>query len=130
MLLSNFWEYFSALNHNFVWLVSFSDRLNFWDFGGDPDYELIRTELYKDTQVGSLVGYVTSVKIYLLVIGTNLQFTHGLIIDLDDLISQGCMLIFDVTNKSSFEKLDNWFQEFHDNGGSGAVIIVIGNKVS
>ena len=54
-------EYFSTLHYNFVWHVSFSDRLNFWDFGGDPDYELIRTELYKDTQVSSLVGYVTSV---------------------------------------------------------------------
>ena len=40
------------------------------------------------------------------------------------------MLIFDVTNKSSFEKLDSWLQEFNDNGGAGAVVIVIGNKVA
>ncbi|XP_028393066.1 ras-related protein Rab-13-like [Dendronephthya gigantea] len=65
-------------------------RVNFWDFGGDPDYELIRTELYRDTQ--------------------------------------GCMLIFDVTSRTSFEKLDGWLEEFYDNGGKGAVVIVIGNK--
>ena len=40
------------------------------------------------------------------------------------------MLIFDVTNKASFDKLDSWLQEFYDNGGKGAVVIVIGNKVS
>lgn len=40
------------------------------------------------------------------------------------------MLTFDVTSKSSFEKLDGWLQEFYENGGKGAVVIVIGNKVS
>lgn len=38
------------------------------------------------------------------------------------------MLIYDVTNKTSFEKLDSWLQEFYHNGGKGAVMTVIGNK--
>ena len=33
--------------------MGYIDRLNFWDFGGDPEYKLIRKELYKDTQVSS-----------------------------------------------------------------------------
>jgi hypothetical protein len=40
------------------------------------------------------------------------------------------MLIFDVTNKASFDKLDCWLEEFHENGGKGAVLTVVGNKVS
>ena len=39
------------------------------------------------------------------------------------------MLVFDVTNKASFEKLDAWLQEFYDHGGKGAVVLVVGNKV-
>lgn len=29
----------------------FSDRINFWDFGGHTDYDEIRVELYGQTQV-------------------------------------------------------------------------------
>lgn len=39
------------------------------------------------------------------------------------------MLTFDVTNKTSFDELNSWLQEFRDNGGKGAVVIVVGNKV-
>ncbi|XP_046859253.1 dnaJ homolog subfamily C member 27-like isoform X2 [Xenia sp. Carnegie-2017] len=65
-------------------------RLNFWDFGGNDEYHMIRTQLYKDTK--------------------------------------GCMLIFDVSNKDSFIRLDKWLEEFHNNGGKGAVVAVVGNK--
>ena len=54
---------------------------------------------------------------------------HKIIIVIYTPIFQGCMLIFDVTNKASFDKLDSWLHEFHDNGGQGAVVTVIGNKV-
>ena len=40
------------------------------------------------------------------------------------------MLIFDVSNKDSFKRLDKWLEEFHNNGGKGAVVAVVGNKVS
>ena len=43
-------------------LVSFLDRLNFWDFGGNPDYDLIRTELYKDTQASSIVDLLGTLR--------------------------------------------------------------------
>lgn len=42
---------------------------------------------------------------------------------------QGCLLVFDLTNKTSFEMLDAWVQEFFDNGGKGAIVAVVGNKV-
>lgn len=41
------------INYMFVhfYYVLFSDRINFWDFGGHTDYDEIRVELYGQTQV-------------------------------------------------------------------------------
>ncbi|KXJ28357.1 dnaJ homolog subfamily C member 27-B [Exaiptasia diaphana] len=66
-------------------------RINFWDFGGNADYDEIRIELYGQTQA--------------------------------------VMLVYDVTNKVSFESLDAWLQEFAAGGGKNAVIAVVANKV-
>lgn len=43
--------------------------------------------------------------------------------------TQVCILVFDVTNKLSFESLDYWLQEFTSNGGKHPVIAVVANKV-
>ncbi|XP_032239510.1 dnaJ homolog subfamily C member 27 isoform X2 [Nematostella vectensis] len=66
-------------------------RINFWDFGGDPDYNEIRSELYGQTQA--------------------------------------CMLVYDVTNRMSFESLKDWLNEFSSNGGKNAVVAVVANKI-
>ena len=47
----------------------------------------------------------------------------------DFLNFQGCMLVFDVANKASFESLESWLDEFYEHGGKGAVIAVVANKV-
>lgn len=44
--------------------------------------------------------------------------------------SQGCLLVFDVTSKSSFIALDKWAQECEKHGGNSAFITVVcANKV-
>ena len=43
--------------------------------------------------------------------------------------TQACILVFDVTNKLSFDSLDYWLQEFTSNGGKQAILAVVANKV-
>ena len=46
----------------------FADRINFWDFGGNSDYNEIRAELYGQTQVTSrdmLLPIIHTTHIYL-----------------------------------------------------------------
>lgn len=38
-------------------------------------------------------------------------------------------MVFDVTNKLSFDSLDYWLQEFTSNGGKQAIMAVVANKV-
>ena len=41
-----------------------------------------------------------------------------------------CLLVYDVTNKHSFERLDQWIKEVIRYGGSNPTIAVVANKVS
>ena len=41
--------------------------------------------------------------------------------------SQGIILVFDLTNRKSFEDLDNWLQKVNDNSDK-ACLIIFGNK--
>ncbi|XP_031551328.1 dnaJ homolog subfamily C member 27-like [Actinia tenebrosa] len=66
-------------------------RINFWDFGGNEDYDEIRIELYGQTQA--------------------------------------CIIVYDVTNRLSFESIDKWLHEFMSGGGKNAVMAVVANKV-
>lgn len=43
--------------------------------------------------------------------------------------TQACILVFDVTNKLSFDSLDYWLQEFTSNGGKQAVMAVVASKI-
>lgn len=43
--------------------------------------------------------------------------------------TQACILVFDVTNKLSFDSLDYWMQEFISNGGKQAIVAVVANKI-
>lgn len=43
--------------------------------------------------------------------------------------AQGVVLVFDVTNRASFEHIEKWTREIRDNSDSTAVIIVVGNKI-
>mmetsp|Transcript_49717 Transcript_49717/g.57045 ORF Transcript_49717/g.57045 Transcript_49717/m.57045 type:complete len:221 (+) Transcript_49717:47-709(+) len=40
----------------------------------------------------------------------------------------GALLVYDITNRSSFEKLDFWLQNIYDNGDSHMIVMVVGNK--
>ena len=40
-----------------------------------------------------------------------------------------CLLVYDVTNKHSFDRLEHWLNEVWRCGGNGAVVAVIANKV-
>ena len=42
--------------------------------------------------------------------------------------AKGCLLVYDITNKSSFENLDKWISDLKNNGDDKVSIILIGNK--
>lgn len=42
--------------------------------------------------------------------------------------AQGVILVYDVTNRDSFEKLRVWFQELNTYSNGDAIKIVVGNK--
>jgi small GTP-binding protein len=43
--------------------------------------------------------------------------------------AQGIMLVYDVTNKKSFEAIDNWMEQIHVHAGDSIDKILVGNKV-
>jgi len=43
--------------------------------------------------------------------------------------SNGVLIVYDTTNKSSFEKIQEWIQSVIDNGDENIKMILIGNKV-
>ena len=43
--------------------------------------------------------------------------------------TQACFIVFDVTNKHSFENLDNWLREFTKHCQTQSHVVVVGNKV-
>ena len=43
---------------------------------------------------------------------------------------QGVLLVYDVNNLESFQKLDNWLKEMEQFGGKPYAIIVCANKVN
>lgn len=42
--------------------------------------------------------------------------------------SYGALIVYDITNKDSFENLDKWFKEVYDNCESTIPAILVGNK--
>lgn len=44
--------------------------------------------------------------------------------------SAACLLVYDVTKRSSFEKALEWLREARENSDEGMVITLVGNKVS
>ncbi|MHA1490701.1 MAG: Rab family GTPase [Promethearchaeota archaeon] len=43
--------------------------------------------------------------------------------------ANGALLIFDTTNKKTFEKLNEWIESFRDARGTDKPLILIGNKI-
>ncbi len=43
--------------------------------------------------------------------------------------AQGFMLVYDVTNRDSFEAVPNWIKSIQDNARSNAVVVILGNKI-
>ena len=41
----------------------------------------------------------------------------------------GAFLVFDLTNKKSFENLDVWINEINDNSNNEKILVLLGNKV-
>ena len=44
-------------------------------------------------------------------------------------VYQACLLVYDVSNKLSFDVLDHWLQEFVPNTGKNCIVAVVANKV-
>lgn len=44
--------------------------------------------------------------------------------------TQACLMVYDVTNRSSFENLEYWLAEFTHSTAEDACIAVVANKVS
>jgi len=42
--------------------------------------------------------------------------------------THGVMLVFDVTNRESFDHVLQWLEEFHQFGGQGIPMVLVGNK--
>ena len=42
--------------------------------------------------------------------------------------AQGILLVYDVTNSSSFDNVQNWFNDIKDNAPSDTVVILVANK--
>jgi small GTP-binding protein len=42
--------------------------------------------------------------------------------------SSGAVVVFDVTNRPSFDSLDEWISMFADVAGNAALIVIVGNK--
>lgn len=42
--------------------------------------------------------------------------------------AQGCILVYDVNNRASFQALDGWVEESNRYGAHNAVVVVAGNK--
>jgi GTPase SAR1 family protein len=41
----------------------------------------------------------------------------------------GAILVYDITNKESFQNLDSWINEIKEHGEKDCKLIVVGNKV-
>ena len=41
----------------------------------------------------------------------------------------GCLLVYDITNRSSFLELDAWVDDIRRHANAGVVIVLIGNKL-
>ena len=41
----------------------------------------------------------------------------------------GCFLIFDLTNRESFERIPKWIKELHTYGPGSEVKVLVGNKL-
>ncbi len=44
-------------------------------------------------------------------------------------LSQIALVVFDVTNRSSFQNLDSWLSDIKSYGSQGSVVIVLANKI-
>ena len=42
--------------------------------------------------------------------------------------AKGCLLVYDITNKTSFDNLDKWISDLKSNGDDKVSIILVGNK--
>lgn len=42
--------------------------------------------------------------------------------------AQGAIVVYDITNRRSFERVKNWIQNIQDVAGEGCQILIIGNK--
>jgi small GTP-binding protein len=42
--------------------------------------------------------------------------------------SQGCLLVFDLTDRYSFEKLEDWIKDIQQFGARNCVVMLVGNK--
>ena len=43
--------------------------------------------------------------------------------------ADACLLVFDISNKDSFDELPNWLAELRENSGPDCIVFLIGNKV-
>jgi small GTP-binding protein len=43
--------------------------------------------------------------------------------------AMGGIIVFDLTNRSSFDRVDTWYADFSDLAEPGAVIVLVGNKL-
>lgn len=41
----------------------------------------------------------------------------------------GAMVVYDVTNRSTFENLNKWFKELENHADKGCIFVLVGNKI-
>ncbi|EGR30930.1 ras oncogene family protein, putative [Ichthyophthirius multifiliis] len=83
-------------------------KFQIWDTAGQEKYKTLAPLYYR--------GFYQ----YLIKQNQNIQFL---------LDSHAALIVYDITNKQSFQVLQNWVNELNQNGPPNIVIAVVGNKV-
>jgi len=92
-------------------------KVNFWDLSGHDEYYDVRNEFYTDTQ-GVRSNHLLRKEIFYM---------------FDE--SSECplwiqaILVYDVSNRASFQSLERWLQEAQMHGAGKFFTAVCGNKV-
>ena len=95
-------------------------KVNFWDLSGHQEFFEIRNEFYKDTQgVSCFVHHTTP---------QQRQPQNTIVPDQAHCWFQ-CMIVYDVTNRASFEAVDKWLLEAKKFDMGDAICVLCANKV-
>ena len=91
-------------------------KIQFWDTAGQENFRAITKTYYKT---------VPSIRNdYIFLLYDSITFYK-----FDNLQANGVIMVYDVTNRESFESIPVWLNEVREHGGEDIDIIICGNKI-